>query len=279
MPYASSMATEQPAPWSLQLRQALDRHPVLKAGLKRVLAPVRPGTSGHYEALPDAERGSTVDALKGAWLDASIPGKQREGVEATLAAYRKGMPMRDFDVLVGMLGPIALRTPGASLMEVGCSSGYYADVLAARQIDLAYHGCDFSQAFIELARQYHPELAFSVEDATALSCADASFDVVVSGCCLLHISDYARAIAETARVARSHAVFHRTPVLARHATRYFTKRAYGVRTVEIHFNEAELVALFHQHGLSVIGIETLVTDWRDGDAFAIKTYLCEKKAP
>ena len=62
-------------------------------------------------------------------------------------------------------------------------------------------------------------------------------------------------------------------------TQFFTKQAYGVKTVEIHFSERELVALFAASGLRVVAIETLSADWRQGDAFAMKTYLCEKKAP
>ena len=260
----------------MTLRDTLDRHPLLKAGLKQLLGPLRRSTSAEYRSLASADRLPTATALKGAWKDDAIPLKQRKGVEKSLLSYRAGTPIRDFDVLVDLLRPLAAQQPGAALLEVGCSSGYYADVLAARGLDLRYIGCDFSSAFIELARHYHPELRFDVADATALRYADSEFDIVLSGCCLLHIPDYARAIAETARVARRHAVFHRTPVLAKHATRYFTKSAYGVKTVEIHFSERELVSLFAAHGLSVIGIESISTDWRDGDAFAMKTYLCEK---
>lgn len=262
----------------MKLRQALDRHPTVKAGIKQLLSPFRRQTSADYRALPEADRAPVIAALQGAWQDQDIPQKQRAGVEQTLAAYRAGAPQRDFDVLVDLLRPLAAARPGASLLEVGCSSGYYADVLAARQIDLRYAGCDFSPAFIALAQRFHPELRFDVEDATALRYADNAFDIVLSGCCLLHIPDYRSAIAQTARVARHYAVFHRTPVLARHATRFFTKRAYSVKTVEIHFGERELVALFAAHGLRVIGIESITTDWRDGDAFAMKTYLCEKRS-
>jgi SAM-dependent methyltransferase len=260
----------------MDLRRTLDRHPSIKAGVKVLLGPFRRQTSDDYKPLPEGARASVFEALKGAWQDEGIPLKQRAGIEKTLAAYRAGVGLRAFDVLVDMLRPLAADTPGASLLEVGCSSGYYADVLAARQLDLCYAGCDFSQAFVALAKQCHPELRFDVEDATALRYADDSFDIVLSGCCLLHIPDYRRAIAETARVARRYAIFHRTPVLARHATRFFTKRAYGVQTVEIHFSESELVSLFASHGLRVIGIDSIATDWRDGDAFAVKTYLCEK---
>lgn len=260
----------------MNLRQTLDRHPIVKAGVRRLLRSLRRSTSADYQPLAEGERASVIEKLRGAWQDNTLPMKQREGVEPALAAYRSGTPIREFDVLVALLRPLYAMRPGASLLEVGCSSGYYADVLAARQLDIRYAGCDFSPAFIELARRFHPELRFDVENATALRYSDGEFDTVVSGCCLLHISDYARAIAETARVARRHAVFHRTPVYARHATRFFTKCAYGVQTVEIHFSESELVALFAANGLRVVGIESINTDWRDGDAFAMKTYLCEK---
>ena len=261
----------------MSLRAALDRHPVVKAGLKRALRPFRTVTSDGYRALPEAQRAEVTDALKDAWRNESIPDTQRTAVDRALQSYEAGQPVVEFDVLVDFLRPLAAQFPGSSVLEVGCSSGYYAQVLAIRGLALDYTGCDFSPSFIDLARRRHPDVHFDIEDATALRYPENTFDIVVSGCCLLHIGDYARAIAETARVARRYAVFHRTPVLARHATRYFTKSAYGVQTVEIHFNERELVSLLAQHGLPVVGIETISTDWRDGDAFAVKTYLCEKR--
>ena len=90
------------------------------------------------------------------------------------------------------------------------------------------------------------------------------------------MADHDAAIAETARVARDFAIFHRTPVLHRLPTRHFTKKAYGIQTIETHFNEGDLVREFSRHGLKVIDIATIEADWRDGDAFACKTYVCEK---
>jgi ubiquinone/menaquinone biosynthesis C-methylase UbiE len=177
------------------------------------------------------------------------------------------------------LRPLTEALPGQSLLEVGCSSGYHSEVLALRDVNLRYCGCDYSPAFIELGRGLHPGLRLDVADATALPYADGEFDIVLSGCCLLHIADYRRAIAEAARVARRHVLFLHTPVVHTTPTQYFTKQAYGVKTVEIHFSESELVGHFAANGLRVVAVETLSTDWRRGDAFAMKTYLCERKAP
>jgi SAM-dependent methyltransferase len=261
------------------LRRTLARHPALKAVARQLLRPFRGGTSTDYRKLADADRASTITELKGAWQHDDIPRLQRVGVEQSLAAYRAGAAMPPFDVFVELLRPLAAAVPGQTLLEIGCSSGYYAEVLALRGLDLRYSGCDFSSAFIDLARQCHPAQHFDVADATALPYADDAFDIVVSGCCLLHIPDYRSAIAETARVARRHALFHRTLVVHTLPTQYFTKLAYGVKTVEIHFSESELVALFAVNGLRVVAVETLSADWRQGDAFAMKSYLCEKKSP
>lgn len=98
---------------------------------------------------------------------------------------------------------------------------------------------------------------FTVEDATALQYTDRSFDIVVSGCCLLHIPDYAKGVTETARVARRYAIFHRTPVVWGQPEQWYRKQAYGVETVEIHFNEPEFLILLDKSGFELIATYTL----------------------
>jgi hypothetical protein len=106
-----------------------------------------------------------------------------------------------------------------------------------------------------------------------------SFDIVISGCCLLHIANFEEAIKESARVSSRYVLFHRTPVLHMAPTTFFRKLAYGIQTIEIHFNEEELLSLFRKHGLSVIAISTLDISWKAGDAYATKEYICEKSVP
>src|SRR5262249_27761543 len=148
-----------------------------------------------------------------------------------------------YDVFLRLVERIA-DIDAKTLLEVGCSSGYYADVLHARHPRTRYAGCDFAPEFVALARRRLAGLDFRVEDATKLGYADASWDVVVSGGCILHISDYPAAIREAARVARSWVLFHRTPVLHVTPTRHYRKLAYGVPCIEIHFNETELLERF-----------------------------------
>ena len=258
------------------LRSFLNRHPRLKAAAKAVLGSHSArGVSKNYVEL-DAGTLQKVEAeLQGAWQDGSLPERQRKLVDSQLKSYGAGGAVAVFDTLVDALTrlPPAERT---SLLEIGCSSGYYSEVLTARGIDTRYRGCDYSKAFIALARRHYPTLPFDVMDATRLGYADEQFDVVVSGGCLLHIPDYPTAIAETARVARHYAIFHRTPVLHKSATRHFTKEAYGVRSLEIHCSEKELVRLFAEHRLQVIDMLTIDVSARDDDVLAVKTYVCRK---
>lgn len=262
------------------LRTVVEHHPWLKSALKTLVGPFRATTSGGYSRLKDKERSSSILQLKNSWQSKEIPSIQRAGVDRALSTYRTGASAKEFDVLVDLLHAILPASPNPSpattLLEIGCSSGYYSEVLAIKGVPLEYSGCDYSPAFIDMAKLYYPGIDFKVEDATALGYGDASFDIVVSGCCLLHIADYPSAIREAARVARNHIIFHRTPVLHQRPTTYFTKQAYGIKTIEIHFNEEELVRLFAENGMRVRGIVTLNADWREGDAYATKSYLCEK---
>ena len=104
----------------------------------------------------------------------------------------------------------------------------------------------------------------------------ASYDMVVSGCCLLHIPEYQAAVAETARVARRYAIFHRTPVVLGQPNKYYRKQAYGVETVEIHFNEPQFLELLASSGLELIATYTLDESVHSGVGSATRTYVCRK---
>lgn len=233
-----------------------------------------------YRRVGDESVGRIADALRDSWQDPSIPDKQRALVDPQLDQYRQGASLPVFDALVDILQTNIPRTEGMRLLEVGCSSGYYAEVFAIKGIAVQYEGCDYSPAFIDLARRIYPDIRFEVRDATRLEYADAGFDIVVSGGCILHIPDYERAVAEAARVASRWVVFHRTPVVHMGGPHVYTKKAYGVETVEIHFNEQSLLRLLRKHGLTPVDINTHSIGWEadKSDALAMKTYLCEKRA-
>ncbi len=254
--------------------------------LKRVLRAVRnhlstgAAVSSQYVSLQADEALAEGQRLRGAWQDDALPRKQRALVEQQLKQYREGARIDVFDVFANSLRALPDMAPGMSLLEIGCSSGYYSEVIDIAGLPLKYTGCDYSDAFIRLARGKYPDIEFAVEDATALHYPDRSFDIVVSGCCLLHIPEYAKAVAETARVASRYAIFHRTPVVWGRPDQWYRKKAYGVETVEIHFNEPDFLALLKCHGLELLATYTLHEEISGSDRMqghAIRTYVCRKQ--
>ncbi len=263
-----------------QLRHLINHHPWLKRLLKRglQLIPSGRGVSTHYVEMAGEETGSESARLRAAWKDHDLPVRQRELVDKQLAAYRHGEAIDVFDVMVRSLRALQDGTSKMHVLEIGCSSGYYSEVFGIAGLDVDYTGCDYSDAFIAMARQRYPGLPFDVQDATTLKYDDKAYDVVISGCCLLHIPEYQAAVAETARVARRYAIFHRTPVVLGQPNKYYRKLAYGVEAVEIHFNEPQFLALLADNGLEVLATHTLDETVSHGVGGATRTYICCRKA-
>lgn len=260
------------------LRSVLNRFPRPKRLLKRLaqLLPAGTGVSSHYVQIQGSETEQESSRLRGAWQSQDLPVRQRELVDTQLAALRRGEPVDVFDVMTRALRALPSDVRGMSVLEVGCSSGFYSEVFEIAGLGVSYAGCDYSDAFIELARQKYPALRFDVEDATALKYGENAFDIVISGCCLLHIPEYEVAVAETARVACRYAIFHRTPVVLGQPNVYYRKQAYGVETVEIHFNEPQFLKLLDRQGLELIATYTLDEFVQNGVDSANRTYVCKK---
>lgn len=235
--------------------------------------------STHPSDYVEVTREEIEEELANSWKDSKVPQIQFDTyTKEQLENYRRGLSVEPYDVLVRILKDNGLDGKRKRMLEVGCSTGYYSEVLKIKAINSAYSGCDYSESFIEFATRLYPGIDFQVQDACSLTYPDGSFDIVISGCCLLHIMNYEKAIEETARIAKEYVVFHRTPVLHKKDTSYYIKTAYGVKMFEIHFNERELLKLFDKNNLKVIDIITFNCglEKNSGDFYAYKTYLCMK---
>jgi SAM-dependent methyltransferase len=216
--------------------------------------------------------------LASAWKDERIPSKQRAVVDADLRKMYAGTPPVIFDVAAQALRATSLSEP--SVLEVGCASGYYSEVFRYLVTPkIRYVGADYSMPLVSKARDYYPATPFVVSDGARLPFADNAFDVVVSGCVLLHMPEYAAAISEAFRTARSHVIFHRTPVVRDGATTWMRKKAYGVDVVELVFGESELMALFDKAGADVVRRWTVGSHDLPGvpEHVEIATYLCRAR--
>lgn len=210
-----------------------------------------------------------------AWQDPSIPDQQLNLAMAEIASYQAGKPQPHFDILLKTLKKTALVNP--SLLDVGAASGYYREIIRIGGFDCQYTGIDYSEACRNAGRLTFPGITLDVGDARALPYPDSWYDIVLSGCCLVHIRDYDKVIYESARVAKRFVILNRTPIVMDDVpTQFYEKEAYGVRTIEIHFNETELFAICRQAGLNPVAWETIFVDREL--RYAHKTYLMKKAA-
>lgn len=248
--------------------EILERH--LRYGTERH-APVDPRTVSVGHRAIDATE--VTEEHLGAWKSEAIPARQRALVQQELSnVYRGDVPV-PFQLLARAVK--SWMRPGERVLEVGCASGYYYEILeylTGQRID--YVGVDYSPALIEMARDYYPNARFEVADGAALPFDDLSFTVAISSGVLLHTTAWADHVAETARVAGRAAIFYRTPVCLRGPTRVMTKEAYGVETVELVIAEEELLAAFERSGLIVREAIAYASD-EASDTHHVN-YVCQK---
>lgn len=265
---------------NVSIRNTLESIPLLKRLLRPISNMFQRGrnVSHSYIELDESVREAEASKLRSSWLDETLPSLQRKLVDEQLGIFRAGGSVDVFNVITAVISEITVDGGGSSLIEIGCSSGYYSEVFEIAGLDVEYTGCDYSATFIDMAKSRYPNRSFTVADATALPFANEAFDIALSGCCLLHIPEYERAIEETARVTRKYAIFHRTPVILDGDTKYFTKTAYNVKTIEIHFSENEFYEMVKRSGLLIIDVYTLVDNTSGGQHSAVRTYVCKKLA-
>jgi len=212
-----------------------------------------------YTELKTKEEIEEAAKMSNAWQDASIPQKQwdisvaKELVKIDEGKYYEVPPFRAF---ADSLYPIR-KEPINNVLEVGASSGYYGylmDKLGYGHYDYKweYTALDYSKAFKKFAEEKFPGIKFDIGDALNLPYNDCWFDLVISGCCMIHLFDWKRAIREAVRVSKKYVMFHRTPLLTNTTTKFFTKEAYDVPCLEIWFGMQEFYKELEKNCLRVI---------------------------
>lgn len=203
--------------------------------------------STDYRLSSEAEARTTVAT---GWLSPLAARRQDRAYNRLLVQMHHGQPRED--LIIAARAVDALNIVDLSLLEIGCGSGYYREILGALcNTRVNYSGIDYSPAMVSRARKRYPEGDFWQMDATALAFPDGAFDVSFNGVSLMHILNWRGAISESRRVARRACIFHSVPVFARRETAYIQKYAYGVPVAEIVFNRDELIAGFSSNGLKV----------------------------
>jgi len=206
-------------------------------------------SSSDHRVLSGVDEARRLADTTAGWLSRRTVARQDRAYRKLIAAMKHGEPRLDFRVAAEAIAATGLSNP--TVIEIGCGSGYYSEVLATLLSGaINYRGIDYSQAMVSEACARYPSRAFEVADATRLPYADRTFDIVFNGVSLMHIIDYPAAIREAARVAARYCVFHGVPVFRSHQTTFLTKYAYGAPVVEVIFDKRELMSLCADAGLS-----------------------------
>ena len=103
----------------------------------------------------------------------------------------------------GMIAAVAPKS-GQQVLDLCCGHGAMTSALCERGCKVT--GLDFSSAMLAHAKRRAPKAQFREGDAQALPFDDASFDVVLSNCGIMHLPDQPRALSEVRRVLRSEGV-------------------------------------------------------------------------
>ncbi len=246
-----------------------------KGLLRRLLLRrTEPLASDDYQLL---KQGDAPEA--NGWKVRSAAERQHEAFQSLLKDARAGNPRTDFLVAAEAIKFTGLSDP--LLIEVGCGSGYYSEVLPLLlQRPLRYIGIDFSLPMVALAHTTYGSVPFLAGDACRLPLPDESCDILLSGTSLMHIADYRQAIAESARASRAWCIFHTVPLVANRSTTLLHKLAYGQRVVEVIFNQTEFEAMLGEQGLLIRArFESFPYDVSSvlGEPSWTSTYVCQKK--
>ncbi len=93
-------------------------------------------------------------------------------------------------------------TPGTTLLDVGCGTGWFTRRLAAAGLRVT--GLDIDAEALDYARAHTPQnVSYLAGDGRSLPFADRSFEQTVAIASLCFIDDWPRAIGEIVRVTRS----------------------------------------------------------------------------
>ena len=203
-----------------------------------------------------------------------IPARQRALVQEELAdMYRNNIAV-PFQVIGDILKPHVF--PHCPVLEIGCASGYYYEVMEyLLKTPLAYTGVDYSEPLIAMARGL-----LSRSDVRCCRRRHASFLFRAGSGSLSRPASCFTSPSTGSTSGRRRAFRkdmsspHRTQICRRRPTQFFRKLAYGVETLEIIFQESELLHIFAENGLKEMNRIEYHAD-PDQDFYEV-TYLFEK---
>ena len=150
--------------------------------------------------------------------------------------------------------------PGMAILEIGCGTGYFTRELTQRGADIV--AIDVSPDLLEIAKAKYsaPNVRYEIQNAYALTYADAMFDSVV-GSSILHHLEIEEALREIYRVLKPGGTIYFTepnmlnPQIAMQKNVPWIKRRLGDSPDETAFFRWPLRRLLEQTGYCDVRID------------------------
>ena len=203
------------------------------------------------------------------WSDDLVGELQRTLVNYQLHNLKSGNPAPVFKMIETALQNIEEK--GLSLLDIGCTSGYYYEVINHYHLGkFDYTGCDYNESSVNLAKQYYPNVNFSVEDITKLSYEDKQFDVSFLSGVIEHVPNHIDGLNELCRITDKYIVLHRI-FLTEEETLCTKGTQYFVPVIRYTHNKDEFFKILSDNGFSI--------KWENEGFFDTncKTYILERK--
>jgi len=107
--------------------------------------------------------------------------------------------------IIHTLETLLALAPGARLLDLGCGSGIFTQLLAQRGYQCI--GLDLSQKLLQLGKQETPAISYIQADVEALPFASESVDFVILSCLVHHLPNPQHCAEEVFRVLKPNGKF------------------------------------------------------------------------
>jgi len=147
-------------------------------------------------------------------------------------------------------------TPGDTLLDVGCGSGYFFHSLRSRQIPVEYYGIDAAPSLIEIGRQGMPEFGLPAERLQVMRIEDLDGEVDFITCInvLSNIDNYHRPLERLLQCAKKMVILRescREKAEYRYVRDKYLDEGQDLKVYVNAYPQAELVNFIESYGFQV----------------------------
>jgi SAM-dependent methyltransferase len=160
-----------------------------------------------------------------------------------------------------------LVTPGDTLLDAGCGSGYFYRSLHARRIPVEYFGIDAAPSLVAIGRELLPACGLSADrlQAVRIEDLDGEFDHVLCMNVLSNLDNYHRPLERLLQSARKSVILRESckdGAEYRYVVDRYLDEGHDLRVHVNAYDTAEWLAFIASYGFAV----ERITDRRTGGA-------------